>query len=51
VLQVINHPRLNHSMEVTAGVLAGQCSEVLQDFFRSKRERPERAPLLNTDRE
>ncbi|HKD78176.1 MAG TPA: tRNA adenosine(34) deaminase TadA [Candidatus Angelobacter sp.] len=38
VLQVINYPGLNHKMEVTAGVLAQQCSEILQDFFRSKRE-------------
>lgn len=37
VLQVINHPRLNHKMEVTAGVLADQCAELLQDFFRKKR--------------
>lgn len=37
-LQVINHPSLNHRMEVTAGVLAGRCSEILQDFFRRKRE-------------
>src|SRR5262252_8080251 len=37
-LQVINHPGLNHRMEVTAGVLAGKCSEVLQKFFRQKRQ-------------
>jgi tRNA(adenine34) deaminase len=37
-VQVINHPRLNHHMEVTAGVLAGRCSEILQEFFRRKRE-------------
>jgi tRNA(adenine34) deaminase len=37
VLQVINHPGLNHRMEVTAGVLAEKCSAVLQDFFRQKR--------------
>ncbi len=37
-VQVINHPRLNHNMEVTAGVLAGRCSEILQEFFRRKRE-------------
>ena len=41
VIQVINHPRLNHRMEVTAGVLADQCSEILQDFFRRKRDRSE----------
>jgi len=38
VLQVINHPGLNHRMEVTAGVLAEKCSAVLQDFFRQKRQ-------------
>ena len=37
-VQVINHPSLNHRMEVTAGVLAGKCSEVLQKFFRQKRQ-------------
>jgi tRNA(adenine34) deaminase len=37
-LAVINHPSLNHRMEVTAGVLAGKCSEVLQKFFRQKRQ-------------
>src|SRR6476659_8067250 len=34
VLSVINHPSLNHQMEVTAGVLASRCSGILQDFFR-----------------
>jgi tRNA(adenine34) deaminase len=38
VLQVINHPGLNHRMEIIAGVLADKCSEVLQDFFRQKRQ-------------
>ncbi len=37
VLQVLNHPSLNHRMEVRSGVLAGRCSEVLQGFFRSRR--------------
>jgi tRNA(adenine34) deaminase len=40
VLQVINHPGLNHRMEVTAGVLAEKCSAVLQGFFRQKRQQP-----------
>jgi tRNA(adenine34) deaminase len=38
VLQVLNHSRLNHQMEVTAGVLPDRCSEILQEFFRQKRE-------------
>ncbi|MGB9122601.1 MAG: tRNA adenosine(34) deaminase TadA [Candidatus Angelobacter sp.] len=37
-LQVINHPSLNHRMEVTAGVLAEKCSDFLQKFFRQKRQ-------------
>jgi len=36
-LQVLNHPRLNHQMEITAGVLAARCSELLQSFFAEKR--------------
>jgi tRNA(adenine34) deaminase len=37
VLKVLNHPGLNHQMEVRAGVLAGRCAELLQSFFRSRR--------------
>lgn len=37
VMQVLNHPRLNHQMEVTSGVLGARCSEVLQTFFRARR--------------
>ena len=36
-LQVLNHPGLNHRMEVRGGVLAGRCAELLQEFFRSRR--------------
>lgn len=37
IMQVINHPRLNHRVEVTEGVLAGRCMEILQAFFRERR--------------
>jgi tRNA(adenine34) deaminase len=37
VMQVLNHPSLNHRMEVRTGVLAGRCAELLQSFFRSRR--------------
>lgn len=37
VLTVINHPALNHQMQVTHGVLAGRCTELLQTFFRERR--------------
>ncbi len=37
VLQVLNHPQLNHRLEVRSGVLAGRCAELLQTFFRRRR--------------
>ena len=37
VLEVLNHPRLNHRMEVTPGVLGERCSEILREFFQSRR--------------
>jgi tRNA(adenine34) deaminase len=37
LLHVLNHPGLNHKIEITAGVLAARCSEILQEFFRTKR--------------
>ena len=37
VMQVLNHPALNHRMEVTSGVLASRCMDLLQAFFRDKR--------------
>ncbi|HSS98386.1 MAG TPA: tRNA adenosine(34) deaminase TadA [Terriglobales bacterium] len=37
VLQVLNHPQLNHQMEVRSGVLAGRSGDLLQAFFRSRR--------------
>jgi len=38
VMQVLNHPKLNHQMEVTNGVLAGRCQEIVQAFFRDRRK-------------
>ena len=37
VMAVLNHPKLNHRMEVRGGVLAGRCAEPLQAFFRNRR--------------
>ena len=37
VMQVVNHPNLNHHMEVRSGVLAGKCAELVQEFFRKRR--------------
>jgi tRNA(adenine34) deaminase len=37
VLEVLNHPRLNHQMAVTAGVLDEECGGMLRGFFRERR--------------
>lgn len=37
VLQVINHPQLNHRMQVEAGLLADECGTMLREFFRERR--------------
>ena len=34
---IVSDERLNHKLEVTAGVLAEDCSEQLQNFFRQRR--------------
>jgi tRNA(adenine34) deaminase len=41
VLSVLNHPQLNHQMQVTQGVLSEQCGDLLRVFFRNRRARPE----------
>lgn len=37
IMQVLNHPALNHKMDVRAGVLAGKCAELLREFFHARR--------------
>jgi len=37
VVQVLNHPKLNHQVEVTSGVLAARSMDLLQTFFRERR--------------
>lgn len=44
VLDVIHERRLNHRVEVSAGVLAEECGERLRRFFAGKRPRAERIP-------
>jgi tRNA(adenine34) deaminase len=37
VLDVLAEPRLNHRPDVAGGLLAAECAELLQAFFRSRR--------------
>lgn len=37
VLEVLNHPRLNHQMQVEQGIMGEQAGELLRSFFRERR--------------
>ncbi len=38
LLDVLRHPGMNHQIEITAGVMANECSEMLSQFFQQRRE-------------
>jgi tRNA(adenine34) deaminase len=35
--EILTHPRLNHRVEVTAGLLASECAALIQSFFADRR--------------
>jgi tRNA(adenine34) deaminase len=35
--EVLSNPKLNHQVDVTTGILAEQCSGILQKFFTARR--------------
>lgn len=37
VLSVLNHPQLNHRMQVDQGILSEEAAELLRNFFRERR--------------
>ncbi|HWN64636.1 MAG TPA: tRNA adenosine(34) deaminase TadA [Candidatus Binatus sp.] len=39
IINLLQHPALNHHCDITSGVLENECAAILQDFFRKKRER------------
>jgi len=36
--EILSHPRVNHQVEVTSGVLAAECAAIIQSFFAARRE-------------
>lgn len=48
VMSLLTDDRLNHQVDVTAGVLEGQCSEKLSAFFKMRREQKKAAKLLRS---
>jgi len=39
VLAILNHPQLNHRVEVRRGVLQEECASLLREFFRRRRKK------------
>ncbi|MFA5005376.1 MAG: tRNA adenosine(34) deaminase TadA [Candidatus Omnitrophota bacterium] len=39
VVNITNHKKLNHRVKVTSGLLQADCSLLLKDFFRKKRQK------------
>jgi tRNA(adenine34) deaminase len=37
LFQLVSDTRLNHRVPITAGVLAGECGDVLKEFFHERR--------------
>jgi tRNA(adenine34) deaminase len=35
--EILSHPRLNHQVEIAAGILATDCAAILQSFFAERR--------------
>jgi tRNA(adenine34) deaminase len=35
--EILSHPCLNHHVEITAGILAADCTSILQSFFAERR--------------
>jgi tRNA(adenine34) deaminase len=39
IINLLQHPALNHHCDITSGVLENECAAILQAFFREKRGR------------
>jgi tRNA(adenine34) deaminase len=39
IFNILDHPNLNHRCEVVTGVMEAECREILQGFFRARRQK------------
>ena len=42
VFEILNTTQLNHRVEITSGVLAQECGDLLREFFQARREKNNR---------
>ena len=46
VINLLQMPTLNHRCDIAAGVLQDECAEILQSFFRERRDAPDKVDNL-----
>lgn len=49
VLSVLNHPQLNHKLDLLPGLLADECGTLLTNFFRKRRLEKSSARILGKE--
>jgi tRNA(Arg) A34 adenosine deaminase TadA len=49
ILSVMNHPQLNHKVEITNGLLADECGTLLTNFFRKRRQEKSSGRILQIE--
>jgi tRNA(Arg) A34 adenosine deaminase TadA len=49
VLSVMNHPQLNHKVEVVPGLLAEECGQMLTNFFLQRRGKKSQEPYPTSE--
>jgi tRNA(Arg) A34 adenosine deaminase TadA len=49
VLSVLNHPQLNHELDLLPGLLADECGALLTNFFRKRRLEKSSSRILGTE--
>ena len=46
VINILQMPTLNHRCDIAAGVLENECAAILKDFFRERRDGPDKVDNL-----
>lgn len=49
LLDILGHPGMNHQVQITAGILADDCSAMLSAFFRQRRSQQKAVKLAQRE--
>ena len=49
LINLLQHPALNHHCEITGGLLQNEAAALLQEFFRKKREKNDEARMTDDE--